>query len=217
MSWRSILVIIVFTITSGHSYAQLQTVDSTKLKRASTIDSSKKIKPKVPYCDTCFSPKKATIRSAIIPGWGQIYNKQLWKVPLVYGVLGAVAGIFIVNIHEYKGLRDAYRYKVDNDPANDTLIASRYSVLSANSMKFYRDQYRKNVDMSVLAFLIGWALNVVDATVSGHLKQFDVSDDLSMKIKPNFQMNGQTGVSLVFSLKNKKGKLIDMGKILNAK
>ncbi|MES2777953.1 MAG: DUF5683 domain-containing protein [Bacteroidota bacterium] len=218
MRWLSIFTIILLTTICSHSFGQVKLIDSTgKVRPLTAADSSKNKKQKEIYCDTCFSPRKATLRSAIIPGWGQVYNKQVWKVPFVYAILGVTAGIFVVNVKEYNGLKAAYVLRVDTIASNDTLIDPRYSVLSANSMKFYRDEYRKNVDLSVLVFIIGWGLNVIDATVSAHLKQFDVSDDLSLKIKPTFNMNGQTGVSLVFGLKNNKGKLKDMNKILNAK
>src|SRR5207249_5829000 len=55
-----------------------------------------------------FSPRKATIRSAIIPGWGQAYNKKYWKIPLVYGALGTTAVIFFYNITTYRDLRFAF-------------------------------------------------------------------------------------------------------------
>lgn len=205
-------------MVANQSYAQPKVADSTiLLKQKSTVDSSKNKKQKTVYCDTCFSPRKATVRSAMIPGWGQVYNKQVWKVPLVYATLGTIAGIFVVNVKEYNGLKNAYKLKIDTFPGNDKDIPVAYSILSANSMKFYRDEYRKNVDMSVLAFIIAWGLNVVDATVSAHLKQFDVSDDLSLKIKPTFNLNGQTGVGLVFSIKNKKDKLKDANKLFYTK
>ncbi len=213
MRWLSITAIILFTISTRQIFGQVKIVDSTgKIKSLYAIDSTKNKKQKKVYCDTCFSPRKATVRSAMIPGWGQVYNKQIWKVPLIYATLGTIAGIFIVNVKEYNGLREAYKLKIDTFPNNDRDIPAAYSVLSANSMKFYRDEYRKNVDMSVLAFIIAWGLNVVDATVSAHLKQFDVSDDLSMKIKPTLQLNGQLGLGVVFSFKDKKTKFNQKGR-----
>lgn len=151
--------------------------------------------------DTSFSPRKATIRSAILPGLGQIYNHQYWKLPLVYGAIGTTAGIFIFNLKTYKELRRSYILKTDKDTGNDKQIPFRFSNLGANSLKFYRDDYRRNIDYSVLVFLLAWGLNVVDATVSAHLKQFDVSDDLSLKVKPILTGDGRMGIGLVMNFK----------------
>ncbi|MEN9703579.1 MAG: hypothetical protein RLZZ209_1007, partial [Bacteroidota bacterium] len=30
-------------------------------------------------------PRQATLKSLMIPGWGQLYNRQYWKLPLVAG------------------------------------------------------------------------------------------------------------------------------------
>ncbi|MDQ6812652.1 MAG: DUF5683 domain-containing protein, partial [Bacteroidota bacterium] len=64
--------------------------------------------------------------------------------------------------------------------------------LSTSSLQFYRNAYRRDRDYSTLYFIITWALNIVDATVFGHLKEFDVSEDLSLKINPviNPQLKG---------------------------
>jgi hypothetical protein len=153
-------------------------------------------KTKKNYFDSSFSPHKATVRSALIPGWGQVYNRQIWKVPLVYGAIGTTAGIFIYNLKNYRDLRRSYILLTDGDPTNDYQVPNKFSVLSVNSIKFYRDDFRRNVDYSVLAFLIAWGLNVVDATVSAHLRQFDVSDDLSLKVKPTLSPTGNLGIGL---------------------
>jgi hypothetical protein len=150
--------------------------------------------------------KRTIIHSAIIPGWGQINNKQAWKLPFVAAAVGLPAVIFFYNINEYKGLRQAYIYKSDTIKANDELIPEKYSVLSANSLRSYRDEFRRNVDYSVLVFILAWGLQVADAAVYAHLRDFDVSDNLSMKIKPNFNFQGQSGVALVFNFKNPKPK-----------
>ena len=83
--------------------------------------------PKKKAVDTtnknAFDPHKATIRSAIIPGWGQVYNKKYWKVPIVYAALGITGYIFVDNIKTYRDLRFAYaaKYKASlpaYDPAS---------------------------------------------------------------------------------------------------
>ena len=142
-----------------------------------------------------FDPRKATRRSAILPGWGQIYNKKYWKLPLVYAGLGITAGIFIDNVKTYKLLRLAYIYKIDTIAANDALIDERFKNLSAGALRSYRNSFRQNVDYSVLFFIVFWGLNVVDATVDGHLKEFDVNDNLSLQLKQGYSpMANTTGI-----------------------
>ncbi len=151
-----------------------------------------------------FNPRKATIRSAIIPGWGQLYNKKYWKLPLVYGALGATAGIYFYNLKTYKILKQAYTYASDTDPSNDVLIDPQFSNLSANAIKSYRNSFRQNIDYSVLFFFLFWGLNVVDATVDAHLKAFDVNDNLSLELKPGYSPLANTsGISLVLNIGKK--------------
>jgi hypothetical protein len=148
--------------------------------------------------------KKATIRSAIIPGWGQVTNKQAWKVPFVYAAIGIPAYLFFVNLEQYRILRDAFIILNDGDPSNDDQIPDNLKPLSPGSIQFYRDQYRRNVDYSALAFLIGWGLNVVDAAVFANLRDFDVGDNLSMRVSP--QVNPFlkfAGVGIVLHSSNK--------------
>ena len=146
------------------------------------------------------SPRKATIRSAIIPGWGQAYNKKYWKIPIVYGALGTAAGFFIYNRKEYIDARDAYRNKLDNDATNDHLIKPKFQPIDPEAVRQYRIAVRQYVDYSVLIFAVLWGLNVVDATVDGHLKSFEVSDDLSMRINPAVNpVTKQASVGLVFT------------------
>jgi len=144
--------------------------------------------------------RRVTRRSAILPGWGQVNNKQTYKVPVIYGGLGLITYIFFDNLNTYRDLRDTFIIMTDTIPGNDDQIPERFKPLSANSVKFYRDQFRRNVDYSALAFIILWGLNVVDATVFAHLKDFDVSDDLSMRLKmPQYNIatgQGQVGIAL---------------------
>lgn len=167
-----------------------------------------------------FSPKKATIRSALIPGWGQAYNGKYWKIPIIYGALGTTAVVFAYNLQTYRDLRFAYQAKYKAalpvfDPNNPNpgpgpfrdstdyfRIKPIYLAYDANSLRLYRDEFRSNIDYSVLVFLLFWGLNVVDATVDAHLKLFDVNPDLSFKLKfgPS-KMAGTTGLSFVLAIK----------------
>jgi hypothetical protein len=157
--------------------------------------------PTMPY-----SPRKAIIRSAMIPGWGQIYNKKYWKLPLVYGALGTTTYLFFRNLNQYKEAKSAYILATDGDPTNDNQIKQPYFSVKdqPERIRTFRNQVRQNVDYSVLFFLIFWGLNVVDAAVDAHLKTFDVSNDLSLQIKPGFSPLAKTnGISLIMPLGKK--------------
>ena len=152
-----------------------------------------------------FSPRKAALRSAILPGWGQIYNKKYWKLPIVYGALGVTAYAFNFNLTQYKRVGYAYRLLVNRDSANyknvDADLQPFIKANASNDLRNYRNSYRKDIDYSVLIFLVFWGLNVVDATVDAHLKGFNVTDDLTLKFKPGFSpMANTTGASLVLDI-----------------
>jgi len=154
-----------------------------------------------------YNPKVATFRSAVLPGWGQWYNKKYWKIPIVYGALGTAAGVFFYNIKTYKILRQAVIYRLSGDTAQYRLVDPQYQSYSTESLRGYRNVLRQNIDYSVLAFLILWGINVVDATVDAHLKAFDVSSDIGLRIQPGFNYStNSAGISLVFCLKDKNSK-----------
>ena len=148
------------------------------------------------------NPRTATLRSLILPGWGQAYNREYWKIPIVYGAIGTMAGFWIFNNMWYKRTRDAYDIRVNRPNSADTaLINPKLQPLSTSSLQFYRNAYRRDRDYSTLYFIITWGLNIVDATVFGHLKEFDVSEDLSLKINPVIKQSG-SGLSLVLGYKS---------------
>jgi hypothetical protein len=207
---KEIIPFILLLVISIPSFAQ-QKKDSV------AIDTTKKIArvSKTSHTDSLLkdhSPRKAAIRSAILPGLGQIYNKKYWKLPIVYGLLGVSGGIFIYNYNYYKDTRFAYRVKYNmrvnhTDSALYAKIKQELQPLSEESLRFYRNQYRRDIDYSALFFILIWGLNVVDATVDAHLKSFDVSPDLSLQIKPGHsEMAGTNGLSLVLKFKDTHSK-----------
>jgi len=151
-------------------------------------------------------PKVATFRSAVLPGWGQIYNKKYWKLPIIYGALGTTVGVFFYNIKTYNILRQAVIYRAAGDSAS---VDPQYQAYSTESLRGYRNILRQNIDYSVLVFLAFWGLNVVDATVDAHLKAFDVSSDISMKIRPGFNYTTNSpAISIVFFFKDNHSKTL---------
>ena len=123
-------------------------------------------------------PAKPTIYSTLIPGLGQIYNKEYWKVPIIYGGLAFCGYLINQNGLQYNRFRDAYNNISQNLPDE---FNGRYT---ADNLKYFRDGYRRNRDYSILAFVLVYALNVVDAHVFAHLADYDISDNLSMKFEP---------------------------------
>jgi Family of unknown function (DUF5683) len=187
-----------------------QKEDTLLLKETASVDSSgKNLSSTDSVTKKKYNPKVAALRSAVLPGWGQAYNKKYWKIPIVYGALGTTAGVFFYNLKTYKLLRKAVIYRSDKDTSNDRLIDPSLINLSTEALRSYRNEYRQNIDYSVLVFLLFWGLNVVDATVDAHLKAFDVSPDLSMKIVPGLNsINNGPGISFVFFFKDKHSKAL---------
>lgn len=155
-------------------------------------------------------PKIATRRSALIPGWGQAYNKRYWKIPIIYGALITTGVVFVYNLNTYRELRFAYKARVEAqgqgtippDSTNYHTLQQVYKLLDINAIKTYRNEFRRNIDFSVLAFLLFWGLNVVDATVDAHLRTFDVSPDLSFHIRAGYSnMSNTAGLRFILAFK----------------
>ena len=157
------------------------------------------------------NPKRATIYSAVLPGAGQVYNKKYWKVPIVYAAIGIPAYLFFYNKSWYQKCQYALTVTV-NGSTGDSLANVAPELLpfvktgDTNGIITYRDSFRKNQDYSVLFFLLFYGLNIVDATVDAHLKDFNVNSDLSFRVKPMI-LPGPTpsaGITLAFDIHKPK-------------
>ncbi len=225
MRITTIIISVILFLATNVLHAQN---DKQQLATSSIIDSSvKKVADtsiKKNAADTTLKatdslakkkhdPKKATFRSAVLPGWGQAYNREYWKIPIVAGALAVPAVAFLYNNKWYKETRDAYIYVINGDTASYVKIDKKlinpdtHYPIDAGSLQYYRNQFRRDRDYSVLFFLFAWGLNVVDATVFGHLKDFDVSDDLSMHVQPNYNPLTKTvGLGLALNFKTPQPK-----------
>lgn len=198
-----------FLFFSAQIFAQENEDPGIPKKDSTPVATKKIVFNKYDSANKAHPPSKAAFRSAVLPGWGQIYNKKYWKLPIVYGALGVTGYIFLDNIKTYKEYRFAYaaRYKAEQPfPARDSTdyhkLKELYKLISPESIRSARNRFRQYVDYSAIFFLVFWGLNVVDATVDAHLKSFDVSPDLSLQIKPGHsEMAGTNGISLVLHIK----------------
>lgn len=133
------------------------------------------------------NPKTATLL-ALIPGAGQIYNRRYWKLPIVYGGLGALGYFTVANYTEYACFRKAYLHTVDdNDLTNDN--CSLAPGIDSLSLKIYRDNAQESAELFVIGLTLFYGLTIIDAFVDAHLMHFDISNDLSMRIEPKVEYN----------------------------
>ena len=160
-----------------------------------------------------FRPQVATRRAAVLPGWGQATNKEYWKIPLVYGVLAIPGALYFYNDSWYNKTKYAYeaKFKAQAPTLDSSGLAGidpQLKNLGLASLQSYRNTFRRDRDYSILYFILAWGLQVADATVFAHLKQFDVSDDLSLQVKPQFNPNTRTpGVGLVLNFREPSKKI----------
>ena len=159
-----------------------------------------------------YEPRKAAILSAIVPGLVQAYNKKYWKIPLAWTAVGIPVYSYFYNRNIYHEIQYAITVSTldKTDPGYqaafdevDPNLKYLVSIQSTNSLTNYRNEYRKNMDYSILFTLLLWGLNVVDATVDAHLKGFNVNDNLALKIKPAITSPNSIGISLVFKFADK--------------
>lgn len=125
-------------------------------------------------------PSKATIMSLFIPGMGQVYNKKIWKVPIIYSALGGFGYMFYSYNKLYVDYRSALQKSIEY--GGTYFVENRsYTTDQLQSQKLYYKKYR---DFAIIGFGLVYIINLIDANVDGHLKTFDVSDDLSIQISP---------------------------------
>jgi hypothetical protein len=204
-----IFISIAFSVIAVKAGAQIDSIKANdKVVLLDTLTPQKdSVVVKAPAKISKHNPAKATRHSAILPGWGQAYNRQYWKIPIVYGALAVPASLFAYNNKWYQRTKDAYDILVNDGDSSQ--IHPDLVGLSPQTLEYYRNSFRKNRDYSALFFLLVWGLNVVDATVSAHLKDFDVSDDLSLHIEPDFNPATRTpSLSVALNFKTKQPKLL---------
>ncbi|NDK57229.1 DUF5683 domain-containing protein [Pontibacter fetidus] len=158
-------------------------------------------------------PAKAALLSAIVPGLGQAYNKAYWKLPIVYGT-GFALGYFLVSHHNnYQDYREALIIRLDGDPntvdqfANSNIYGEQRPN-GADNLKRARDFYRRNRDLTILLSIGAYGLQVAEAYVHAHMKEFDISETLALKVQPNImqvptQLAYTPGLSLTLYTKQK--------------
>lgn len=125
------------------------------------------------------NPKTALKLSLIFPGAGQLYNGKWWKAPLVYGALGGMIYTIDFNQSRYRRLQTALELQLENQPHE---FSDR--ITSPDALRSLRDQYDKATQLSYIGTFAVYVVIGVEAFVDAHLQNFDVSEDLSLRVKP---------------------------------
>lgn len=139
-------------------------------------------------------PKRAGLYSAIIPGAGQVYTKKYWKVPIIYAGLITSAYYIKENHDLYDLYKTTYLNRIDGN-TSDNLDYTNANLVTLT------EHYRRNREVSALLFTLTYVLNIVDASVSAHLFDYDVSEDISLHIQPIYMAKeNASGLSLSIKL-----------------
>ena len=171
--------------------SQLSTEDSTKIARQ-----LRKEQRALARANFLPDPNMSLWLGLTFPGAGQIYNRKYWKLPIIYG--GAVGVAYAVSYYGgyYNEYKQGYLDYSDSDPntnAHLTLIPQGYPESSAGSyVKNRMDNYRRYRDIFIVVGVAVYALSVIDAYVDAQLAGFDISTDLSMKVRPKLDFEPHT-------------------------
>jgi hypothetical protein len=147
-----------------------------------------------------YSPKKAIIYSAILPGAGQVYNhiampkgqkKAFWKVPLIYAGIGTMGYFLLSNQLTQKSLKEEYIQREAG-----LIVDPKWSQYDQEGVLTLYNQYLNWRDLSILGFTAVYLLQVVDAGIEAHFVKFDISEDLSLTIQPRYFGQQTIGLNL---------------------
>ena len=156
-------------------------------------------KPRFFKDSTRTSAKDAALLGGMFPGLGQIYNRKYWKLPIVYGgIAGSIYWLAssAIKTKEYNG----YLVKAaKNEP-----LPPNIAIYGASQIESIRNTHRRNVQLASFVTVMVWGFTIIDAAVDAHIRPFDVSDNLSMQIKPSihqFQQENYFALSVNLNLK----------------
>ncbi|MCI4643029.1 MAG: DUF5683 domain-containing protein [Flavobacteriaceae bacterium] len=153
-----------------------------------------------PYTElNALAPSKAAFLSAVLPGLGQLYNKTYLRAPMVWAAIGTSAYVFKVNDNLYRRYRDAFKSRragFMNDEfydVNESGIVPGSPDLSDSALQDGQERYQKDRDLYLVVTIGLYALNIIDANVQAHLRQFNVNDQLSVTYTPFVERESFSG------------------------
>lgn len=150
------------------------------------------------------APSRAAFYSAVLPGLGQAYNKKYWKIPIIYA--GMAAGVYFYKKQndDYHRFRDAYKRRLAGYKDDEFFGDGDIALISNERLINAQKSADKNRSLSIIVTAAFYLLNIIDANVDAHLRQYEVREDLSLQ--PNFEIDPfnakpQYGLSLTYRFK----------------
>jgi len=186
--YKTIAVFVLVFLLSTIGYGQVVTDTTARGVVMETPDANRiKLDP-----SDVKNPTKAALLSAVLPGAGQVYNEKIWKVPIIYG--GIMTNVYFLdfNNRRYQLFRNALT--ISRNPEDPR--PNPFPNLNEDGIVRNVNYWRRNRDLNYMIFGIIYAINIVDSLVDAHLSGFDVSDDLSLDIRPSYE-NLYAGSSLI--------------------
>jgi len=170
------IILAIFLLSSFYCYSQKDTTN--------VVLEEKKLSSNNIY--NPLSPSKAAFYSAVFPGGGQAYNKKYWKVPLAWAAVGIPTYFYLNNNSEYKRYREAYKLR-KTGLVDEFTLEDGTELISLTGLERAQKTLRGNRDLSLLVVIIGYVLQIVEASVNAHLLQFDASDNIT--VNPTIMSN----------------------------
>ncbi|MEE1962811.1 DUF5683 domain-containing protein [Flagellimonas taeanensis] len=133
------------------------------------------------------APSKAAFYSAVLPGLGQIYNKRYWKAPIVWGAIGTGIYVYSYNNTEYKRARNAFKRRLAGFTDDEF-----FGRISDEALEGAQENTQRDRDLALVITIALYALNIIDANVDAHLKQYNVDDNLAVDFQPYIDVNPVT-------------------------
>lgn len=196
----SITVATVDTVSANVALAELSSLMSDTdvvtldtLSLIKDVEAEQKHLERLRRINRIPKPEMAAWIAAIFPGAGQIYNRQYWKLPIVYGGFAGLGYAISWNNELYVEYRRGYTDLCSSDPNADYykyLLPSGVEITSSNidyykrTFKSKMEGYQRNRDLSILATVVLYMLSIIDSYVDSQLRDYDVSPDLSMHLSP---------------------------------
>ncbi len=194
-----LLLWIIFPVSNSNAqFLEENSAFEPATNSLSSLDEEPNTAQEVP------DPREVMLKSVRLPGWGQVVNEQIWKVPIVYGLIGGVAYFSYYTHQQYRDYRAAAYNAVEehDDEKYGPTPPHIPEGQSLSALQNQRNIYRNRRDLSFLLIVAAYGLNVVDAYVFAHMRDFDVSEDLSANfdLEPTVTPSGNASLQLSFRL-----------------